>query len=105
MGILGKYSKECKTCTRRYPTSCSTSTCIVCREALDTTQKEPTVTEDEWKTLSYVHGRTIPGPLSDEDRATWESEWDALEAEAERRAPWWGVADLFADWSSVRPTS
>lgn len=104
MGLLGSHSKECPDCTRRYPQACGIATCLACRKPLEITKKEPTVTEDEFKNLSYIHGRTIPGPLSAQDREAWDSEWQALEAEAERRAPWYTIADLIGDGFSVRPT-
>lgn len=96
MGIITA-SKECKTCLRRYPTSCGVATCLQCKSELERTQKAPTVTEEEWKDLCYIHGRTVPGPLSVEDREQMERDWETLEAEAERRAPWFSVADLIGD--------
>ena len=100
---MGKYSKECPTCTRRYPTGCGTSTCLACKDALVSTQKAPTVDEDEWDRLSYIHGRVVPGPLSPENKAAWDADWELLEWRAEMASQWWGVADLLAAWPhSVR---
>lgn len=100
---LLKWSKECKDCGRRYPSACGVGTCLECKSELERTQKAPTVTEEEWKHLSYIHGRVVPGPLSVENREAWEADWAALEAEAEARSPWWSVADLIGDgFGSVR---
>lgn len=103
MSILPKWSKECKECNRRYPSSCGVATCLQCKTELERTQKDPTVTESEWKDLAYIYGRTIPGPLSVEDREQMEHDWESLEAEALKRGSRWSVADLIGDaFGSVR---
>lgn len=97
-----KWSKECKTCARRYPSMCGVGNCLECRKPLERTQKAPNVTDEEFKDLCFVYGRTVPGPLSVEEREKMEQEWEALEAEVERRAPWFSIADLIGDNFSVR---
>lgn len=101
MGIVSS-SKECPECSRRYPSACGIAVCLVDKVALIQVYKSATVDEDEFNDLSYIYGRKIPGPLSEEERGKVEAEWEAIEAEAERRAPWYSVADLIGDRFSVR---
>lgn len=100
-----KWSNECRTCGKRYPSALSTAKCIVCKDALERTQKAPTVTEEEWKDLCYVYGKTVPGSLSVEDQAKVDMEWAALEAEASKRGEKWSLADMIGEGfgGSVRP--
>lgn len=97
-----RWSKECKGCGRRYPSACGIAACLQCRTELERTQKEPTVDEEEFKNLSYVYGRTIPGSLSTEEQEKCDAEWEALEAEAAKRGSRWSVSDLIGDGFAVR---
>lgn len=102
MSLL-KWSKECGTCGRRYPSMCGIANCLECKTELERTQKAPTVSEDEWNQLAFIYGRTIPGSLPEEEQAKADADWEALEAEALKRGEKWSVADLIGDgFTSVR---
>jgi hypothetical protein len=97
--------RECESCGRRFGTGVkNTDKCVFCDGVLSyNSGPNPTVTAEEYKNQLYIKGDVVPEPLPEEMLKAWEHDWQTLEEEAERRAPWWGVADLFADWSSVRP--
>lgn len=85
---------------------CGVANCLECRKPLERVQKSPNVTDDEFKDLCFVYGRTIPGPLPDNEREKLEQEWEAMEAEVTRRGDRWSLADLFEEdflGRSVRP--
>lgn len=91
--------RECDVCGRRFGTGINdTVECVFCGGVLSySSGPNPTITAEEYKAQLYVKGKVIPGPLSDEEREKLEAEWAALEAEEERRAPWFSVADLIGD--------
>ena len=92
-------SRHCETCVEDWPKHLLT--CPVCAKPLKESSKQP-MTEDEYRwLLATKKGRYPEVPKSEAEKA--EAEWQALEAEAERRGPRWSVVDLLEEgWDSVR---
>lgn len=86
-------SRYCNGCSEFWPRH--HFHCPVCKTPTQESSREP-MEEHEYKLLLYAKkGRFPDVPKSEQEQV--DSEWEALESEAERRGPNWSVADLIAD--------